>query len=414
MNNKRRQYHTGALYQRPGSQIWWIKYHRNGKPFRESTKQTIEGKAARMLQSRLDEITKETFIEPKNRKLTVSDFYDSLLTNYRINGKASLKGAEQRWAKRLQAHFGHVRASYVSSTMLDRYVEWCLAQGLSNATINRDLSALRRAFYLAVKAKRIQQVPSFPDRLTESSPRSGFVEQAQYDQLRKHARVLWLRALIETAYTFGFRKGELLKLKVGQVNLPDRTIRLNPGETKNKKGRLVVMTDDVYVLLEAAVSGKKAEGYVFTRKDGNPIRDFREVWSDLCREAGLGQLFCPTCSSDERGIQVALDENDYCSECRKKPIHRKYTGLLFHDLRRSAVRNMIRRGVPQRVARDISGHLTDAVFDRYNITNQTDLIEAARKIESGKANQNWAQIGHSAPVLKQTTATASLPPKAVN
>jgi integrase len=58
-------------------------------------------------------------------------------------------------------------------------------------------------------------------------------------------------------------------------------------------------------------------------------------------------------------------------------------GPLFHDFRRSSVRNMIRRGVPQKTARTVSGHKTDAVFSRYNIVSEDDIRDAARRIEEG-------------------------------
>ncbi len=252
----------------------------------------------------------------------------------------------------------------MTTDKLNKYVAWCREQGLSNGTINRDLSALRRAFKLAYRAGKLQKCPIFP-HLKESAPRVGFVEETAYNRLASNARELWLRGLLATAYTFGFRKGELLNLRVGQVDLMNRTIRLNAGETKSGDGRLIKMTQDVAVLLQACTSGKGPDDYVFTRQDGKPVADFRERWERLTVAAG-----CPK--------------------------------LLFHDLRRSGVRNMIRRGIPEVVAMRISGHKTRAVFDRYNIVSESDLADAAIKIETGKR----LEVGKNLPEMNQKQAPA--------
>jgi len=176
------------------------------------------------------------------------------------------------------------------------------------------------------------------------SPRVGFVETSARDKLAAEcANVgLWMRALFECGVTFGWRVSELLNLQVSQVDLADRTIRLNPGETKNGQGRIAVLTDAAYVLICECVRGKGANNYVFTR-NRNRIRSFRGTWAKLTEKAGV-------------------------------------PALLFHDLRRSAVRNMVRSGIPERVAMTISGHRTRSVFDRYNIVSEGDLREAARKM----------------------------------
>jgi integrase len=201
-------------------------------------------------------------------------------------GEVLSEGAAQRWKKRLAIKFSGLRAANVTTASLDQYVAWCREQGLANATINRDLAALKRAFNLAWRStpRRIKDVPTFP-HLKEAAPRAGFVEEPQYRQLAANANELWLRALLATAYAFGFRKGELLNLRLRQINLIDRTIRVNAGETKSGEGRVVVMTNDVYLLLQACCACKDADGFVFTRSNGEQVRDFRETWENLVTAA---------------------------------------------------------------------------------------------------------------------------------
>lgn len=152
--------------------------------------------------------------------------------------------------------------------------------------------------------------------------------------------------MLALGYTYGFRKSELLNLKVGQVDLLARTIRLNPEQTKNGKGRVVTLTEACYPLVVELVRGKRTDDFLLTRASGEPVGDFRAVWAALVKAAGI-------------------------------------PGLLFHDLRRSAVRNMVRRGVTERVAMRISGHKSRSVFDRYDIVSESDLADAALKVERG-------------------------------
>lgn len=128
-----------------------------------------------------------------------------------------------------------------------------------------------------------------------------------------------------------------------QVSIGDGTIRLNPGETKNDEGREVTMTPLLRAFLQECVRGKQPDDFVLTRKDGRPVGDFRVSWATATAKV-------------------------------------KVAGLLFHDLRRTAVRNMVRAGIPERVAMQISGHKTRSVFDRYNIVSQADIKDAVFKL----------------------------------
>ncbi len=336
---------TGSIYQQKGSSNWWIQYYRNGKVYRQSAGTRKRREAEKLLQRKLGEISTHTFIEPKSEKVLVKELAEDLLREYRINDRKSLDDLETRWEKHLSAEFGDLRASHVGNDRLTRYVAKRQDEKASNATINREISALKRMFSLAVRARKVYVAPHFP-HLEERNVRKGFVEDAQYEALSSAcaAEGLWLRAMFEVAYNFGWRVSELLNLQVRQVDLAARTIRLEPGETKNNEARTVVMTGLVYALLQQCVTGKQPDDHVFTRSGNRPIQDFRGAWAKVCTKA-------------------------------------ETPGLLFHDLRRTAIRNMVRRGIPERVAMTISGHKTRSVFDRYNIVSESDLREAAQKLE---------------------------------
>jgi integrase len=166
------------------------------------------------------------------------------------------------------------------------------------------------------------------------------------------------------AYSFGFRKGELLNLRVRQVDLMERLIQLEEGTTKNNEARKVFMTEEVFQLMRECVRDKKPEGFVFTRESGERVVDPRDEWYSLCVSSGLGKY------------ELAKRRNG--------KEYQRHSGLNLHDFRRSAIRNMTRRGVNDTTAMKISGHKTRSVFMRYNIVDERDLAEAARKIEAGR------------------------------
>jgi integrase len=347
MKRRRRPRGTGAVFQQPGSRYLWIGYPSHGRYVRESTGSTKKLVAQKLLDKRIAQIQGGDFLGPEVDRVRVGELSEPLFADYRINGKA-IGWAKRCWDKHLKPLFGPILARAVSTDAINSYIEHRRQEGASNATINRELSILQRMFTLAYHShpKRVSRTLTF-NRLAESPPRSGFVGDEQYHALCNVAVELakpWLRAMLAIAYRFGFRKGELLNMRVRQVDLLNRTIRLEPGSTKSGEGRTVKMTQEAYLLLTECVRGKGSNDYVFTRKGGQRVRDFRESWAEVTKSATL-------------------------------------PSLLFHDLRRSAVRNMIRSGVPERVAMAISGHKTRSVFDRYNIVSPADLEEAARRIE---------------------------------
>ncbi len=365
---------TGSIFKRSGSEKYWIQYYdANGHRTRESTRSTSIKKAEKTLQQRLGQIQTGGFVANPGR-VRVCELAESLLGQYRsgeIKGGKSLDWAERRWKLHLAPFFEKAKAGAVSTDSLRAYVERRQKQGAQNATINRELSFLRRAFMVARKATppKVQIIPAFP-HLEESRARQGFLTDEQYGTLASRCSEvgLWLRAMLAVSCNFAWRKSELLNLRVGQVDLLNRVIRLEPGTTKNSDGRTVVMTNETLELLRACTVAKKPEDYVFTRQGGERVKNFRGAWYTVCERAGLGKF-------------VKVDD--------KKT---KWEGLIFHDLRRTGARNLRRLGVSEGVIMKIGGWKTRNVFDRYNIIDQADLADASRRLDEKMENQ---EIGHS-------------------
>jgi len=294
-----------------------MKYYVNGAPKVESTGETEFKKAGRRLDAVLTAVKTGDYLSPQDRKITVAELWEGLLTDYRKNGREEVRQLEIKWELRLKAAFGNLRVMQVTTDRLNAYVLKQQAEGLSNSTINKDMANLKRAFNLGYRCtpKKVKEVPVFPGRLKEAPPRKGFVEDGTYNKLAANAGSLWLLAV---AYASGFRREELLSMKVEQIDLLARTITLHVGETKNDEGRVVKMTQEVFLLLQACCHGKGPEDRVLTRA-GQPIIDIRDAWAEMCKKAGV-------------------------------------SGIILHDFRRSAIRNMVRRGIPERVAMMISGH----------------------------------------------------------
>ena len=344
----RREKGSGSIYKRDGSHVWWIKYHRHGRPFRESTHTTDWNKAGKMLKTRLSEINQGTFMGPQLERTKVDELAVMFVRDYRINSRKSLEDAETRWNRHLRPFFGGMRAIDVTSEQLARYVDNRQQEEAANATINRELAALKRMFRLGQQSTppKVIRSPKFP-KLAENNIRKGFLEDGQYRKLIDYCPELWFRSLVECGRTYGWRVSELLSMRVNQLDVAQRVIRLEPGTTKNRDGREVLMTDSVHNLLSALVHGKSADDYVFTRANGRPVRDFRGTWQNACAHAGVPDL-------------------------------------LFHDLRRTGARNLRRAGVAEGIIMKIGGWRTRSVFERYAIVSRSDMNDAILKLQESE------------------------------
>jgi len=290
------------------------------------------------------------------------------LSDYRINKRKSLVRAKVS-AKHLKKHFEGYRAPNISSPAIDQYIEIRLESGAANATINAELAALKRMLNLGARQTppKVNRVP-YIKMLEVNNTRKGFLEHGDFlalrDKLPDH-----LKGFVTFGYKVGWRISEIAGLTWKQVDLEQGIVRLEVGTTKNKEARTVYLDEELRQVFRAQWENRKRSKaltpYVFPNVEGRrKISDFRHAWSAACRSVGIGY-----------GFKL---NRDYVKEWQDK----LPAGPIFHDCRRSAVRNMVRAGIAERVAMMVSGHKTRSVFERYNIVNDADLRMAAERQET--------------------------------
>jgi site-specific recombinase XerD len=355
----------GELRQR--GRIWWIRYYRNGQRHEESARSNKWEKARDLLRLREGDVSKGVPVSPAIGRLRFDDAVKDVITDYTVNRRDSLAHVERRVKKHLTPWFGGRRMASITTPDIRGYVAERLTAGASNASINRELAILKRAYRLAIQAGKLLQAPHVP-MLDEDNVRQGFLERAQFDAIRDHLPTA-LRPVVTFMYYTGWRvNSELLPLQWHQVDRAAGIVRLEVGTTKNRAGRLFKYSD--VAELKDAIDTARTEHEALTRggticpwvfqRRGKQIRDFRGAWDAATTAAG-----CP--------------------------------GRIPHDCRRTAVRNLTRAGVTETVAMKITGHKTRSVFDRYDITSEADLADAARKLERLATGTISGTIGAGTP-----------------
>lgn len=382
----------GQLKKRYGS-VWYVSFSVNGQQYRESTHCEKYNDAVAFLKRRVTEVQTGTFVSVNVDKTTVADILREVAADYTVKKRALTTFLMPSLNLHLLPYFNAgtkvlvrdgsvtledvpgkkvaMRASRVTQTHLRNYVAHRQGEGASDATINRELSLLRRAYTLGVAAKLVNagNIPSFKEvRLKEMNARQGFWEYTDYlkyrDSLPGYARGPFVMA-----YWTGMRFGEIVSLEWEQVDFAQRVVRLRDDQTKGKEPRIIPIgksgLTDLYDTLVAQKELRDqlcpSSPWVFfhtlPKFRGENIGSLKAIWLKVAIAVGMARE-----ATTRTGKQVMKAEK------------------MFHDLRRTGVRNLVRAGVPEKVAMRISGHKTRSVFERYNIVDETDLHDAMDKL----------------------------------
>lgn len=243
---------TGSIYKR--GETYWIQYYRNGKPYRESSRSTKEGDANKLLKRKLGEIAVGRFIEPQAEKITLKQLTDDLLNDYRVNGKKSVKRVEDS-VNHLLDYFKDDKAVAVTTDRIRAYISHRQAQKAENSTINRELAALKRSFNLGLQAQKIYARPYVPT-LEENNIRKGFFEHGGFIAVRDNLPD-YLKPVVTFLYFSGWRKEEALSLEWRQLDMEARMVRLDPGTTKSKEGRVLFLDGELLEMMKAQWEKRK-------------------------------------------------------------------------------------------------------------------------------------------------------------
>lgn len=356
----RRAKGTGEIFQ--VGDVWKIRFTVNGRR-RKETAGPRKQDAVKLLQLRLGQAVEGRL----NLEALGWEQLEQIILDEHAQHRSADK-VERHVRRHLRRHFASFQAKDITYDRLLTYKRDRLAEKAAPNTVKYELSLVRTGLVVAHKAGRLLALPPFPDVHVENTRTSFFDEDevgALLKQLRQAKKVSpAVAAVVGFMYWTGWRRNETLTREWRHVDFDRGTIVLDPGETKSGDGRTFpfdVLPELAAILRELRAYTDEVERHtgqicrwVFHR-DGKRIASIRAAWRSACKRAGL-------------------------------------IGKIPHDFRRTAVRRLERAGVPRSVAKQLVGHRTDHMYQRYAITNETDLREGLAKVATMAASKPTLRI----------------------
>ena len=350
------------MFQRGDS--WWIQFQARGEQHREPARlpdrdgvvqpAKNEAEARKALKARRAEVLGGRFIG-RPEKVTVNELLDDYVTHQENAGLRSLRTLKLHLVP-VRAAFGSWRVVELTTAGLGNYQRDRREDEKAHATINRELELLRAALRYAAK----QTPPKLPAHLVPTVPmlpventRTGSFTVAEINALLEQLDNADVRDFIEWAFRTGMRRGEISKLEWSMLDQSGSpwVLRIPGTITKNARGRSFGFDGEALAIMKRRVQARRLDCPLIFHRAGRAMGPFRDLWRSAVKAAGLPP------------------------------------GRLFHDLRRSAVRNLIRSGVDQTTAMKVSGHRTDSMFRRYNIVEESETAAALKRADAWLSTQ---------------------------
>lgn len=327
----------GSLYKR--GKWWWIQYYHKGKAVRESTRTTEKGIARARLIAREAESRGHSYNDGKLMfQVLLNDLYD----DYLINRRKSMEGLVYKLDSFIRPYFAHLLVTDVTPTVIQTYIRKRLTDGVSNATINRELSYILRAFNLGALNGRIQYVPKIR-KLAEAPPRTDSYTDEECATICKHLPDHIQKIVIFANWT-GWRRSEILRIRKEHVDLEKNEIWIPPGMSKNNQPRIIAMSPTIHELVKERIESSPDDCPWVFHRNGKQIKNFDNTWNLAIKKSGL-------------------------------------IGKTFHGLRRTAAMRFDAKGISTRVIMEMMGHKTRTMFDNYRRVATKEIHEAVKKLE---------------------------------
>jgi integrase len=359
--------------------IWYARLYNRGRCVEESLRtddQELAEKRLALLRRKRD---RGTYLEPSQRRVTVDELLKDLLVHLEVKGAASYRKAGSA-LKSVREEFGHRQAHDLDTGSVERVQRDWLKAGVKPATVNRRCELLRQAYRLAARRTppKVMAIPHVPLLKVENA-RQGFLSRTQIARLLEGLVDEDVRDFVDWSAWTGMRPSETRRLTWSMVDTAAGTLTVAPAIAKTRRGRVLALVGPLKDIVQRRVQRRRLGcELVFHRvskgQPGRPVRDIHLAW---------------------RAALVAA----------KLPLT-----LRPYDLRRSALRNLIRSGTHETVAMAISGHRTRSTFDRYNITSTEDVaaaIERAAAADQAECGPTGERTGETA----ASAATTSRPVK---